>query len=96
MRLDQNGNLSLHVGENMDANLSDASRVINILTNNNVGIGSMSPKTQLDVQGDAHVSGSLSVGIVPTITGSRNGNAALASLLTALATIGLIIDNTTA
>ena len=96
IRLDKGGNISLHVGENMDANLSDASRVINILTNNNVGIGSMTPRTQLDVQGNAYVSGSLSVGTVPTITGSRSGNAALASLLTALKQIGLIIDNTTA
>lgn len=32
----------------------------------------------------------------PTITGSRGGNAALASLLTALAAIGLITDGTTA
>lgn len=31
-----------------------------------------------------------------TVTGSRGGNAALASLLTALATYGLIIDSTTA
>ena len=30
------------------------------------------------------------------VTGSRGGNAALASLLTALASEGLIIDNTTA
>jgi hypothetical protein len=32
----------------------------------------------------------------PTITGSRAGNAALASLLTALAALGLIIDGTSA
>lgn len=32
----------------------------------------------------------------PTISGSRGGNAALASLLTALATLGLITDSTTA
>jgi hypothetical protein len=31
-----------------------------------------------------------------TITGSRGGNAALASLLTALASTGLITDSTTA
>jgi hypothetical protein len=31
----------------------------------------------------------------PTVTGSRGGNAALASLLTALATLGLITDGTT-
>lgn len=32
----------------------------------------------------------------PSVTGSRGGNAALASLLTALATLGLVTDNTTA
>ncbi|GAA3384476.1 hypothetical protein [Streptomyces racemochromogenes] len=32
----------------------------------------------------------------PSVTGSRGGNAALASLLTALATLGLITDSTTA
>ena len=31
----------------------------------------------------------------PTVTGSRGGNAALASLLTALATLGLLVDNST-
>jgi hypothetical protein len=32
----------------------------------------------------------------PTVTGSRGGNAALASLLTALANLGLITNNTSA
>jgi hypothetical protein len=31
----------------------------------------------------------------PTVTGSRGGNAALASLLTALANLGLIVDSST-
>jgi len=35
-------------------------------------------------------------GAKPTVTGSRGGNAALASLLTGLATLGLITDSTTA
>jgi hypothetical protein len=64
LRIDQNGNVSIHVNESMDANLSDASRVINILTNNNVGIGSMAPRGQLDVQGDAFVSGTLNTSAV--------------------------------
>lgn len=38
----------------------------------------------------------LASGNRPTITGSRGGNAALASLLTALATLGLVTDSTTA
>lgn len=33
---------------------------------------------------------------IPSVTGSRGGNAALASLLTALANQGLIANNTTA
>ncbi len=32
----------------------------------------------------------------PTVSGSRGGNAALESLLTALASLGLIVNNTTA
>lgn len=36
----------------------------------------------------------LASGNKPTVTGSRGGNAALASLLTALATLGLITDST--
>lgn len=33
---------------------------------------------------------------VPIVTGSRGGNAALASLISALAAYGLVVDNTTA
>ena len=61
LRMDQNGNVSIHANENMDANLSDASRVINILPNNNVGIGSMVPQNRLDVSGNTHVRGRLVV-----------------------------------
>ncbi len=51
------------------------------------------------------VTGTLTAGVVPgarvsgapvAVTGSRGGNAALASLLTALATLGFITDSTTA
>lgn len=38
--------------------------------------------------------GDIKAGI--SVTGSRGGNAALASLITALAALGLITDNTTA
>lgn len=44
---------------------------------------------QVGFQGSAHIS-------KPTVTGSRGGNAALASLLTALANYGLITNSTTA
>lgn len=53
------------------------------------------------VGGNETVTGSLSgfttltPGTPPTITGSRGANAALASLLTGLATLGVIIDATT-
>jgi len=55
----------------------------------------MSPRNQLDVQGNAFISGQLAIGNTPSITGSQAGNAALANLLSALAAMGLIIDNTT-
>jgi len=109
IRIDQNGNVSIHAGASMDANLSDASRVINILPNNNVGIGSMIPTNQLDVQGNSFVSGNLMVGsnvsvfgsltiggmTPPTLTGSRGGNDALANLIILLAGMGMVIDGTT-
>jgi hypothetical protein len=60
----------------------------------------------LDIVGDGAVrigDGSATIGafgatpiVRPTVTGSRGGNAALASLLTALANLGWIIDSTTA
>jgi hypothetical protein len=37
-----------------------------------------------------------SLPVAPTVTGSRGGNAALASLLTQLASAGLIVNSTTA
>jgi hypothetical protein len=55
----------------------------------------------LRAEGDG--AGGVKIGILgataitrPTVTGSRGGNAALASLLTALASLGLITDSTTA
>src|SRR5690606_36471049 len=55
----------------------------------------------LDVAGNVRVSGNIGFynttpQAKPTVTGSRGGNAALASLLTALATLGLITNNSTA
>jgi hypothetical protein len=96
IRMDQNGNVSIHTGEDMFSNLSNSSRVINILPNHNVGIGSTSPKNTLDVAGNASISGTLAIGTIPTITGSRSSGAALANLLTAMVSMGLIIDDSTA
>lgn len=45
--------------------------------------------------GDISNFGSITPASVPSVTGSRGGNAALASLLSALETLGLITDNTT-
>jgi hypothetical protein len=95
IRMDQNGNVTLHAGEDMDANLSNSSRVINILPNHNVGIGSISPQNTLDVGGNAYISGTLAIGVVPTITGSISAGTALTNLLDAMTAMGLIINNTT-
>jgi hypothetical protein len=53
------------------------------------------------VNGEFHLLGTVGFfgaapGARPTVTGAKGGNAALASLITALATLGLITDNTTA
>ena len=95
IRIDQLGNVSIHVNENTGADLSNSSRVINILPNYNVGIGSMSPTNKLDVEGNVHISGVLTVGSTPIITGSRASGGALSNLLAALSSMGLIINNTT-
>lgn len=96
LRMDQNGNISLHAGEDMFANLSNSSRVINILPNHNVGIGSTNPQNTLDVAGNAYISGTLAVGPIPTITGSRSSGAALNNLLNAMQAMGLLINSTSA
>jgi hypothetical protein len=101
LRMDQNGNVTLHAGENSLSNLSNATRIITLLANRHVGINSTDPQVSLDVGGDAAVSGnlavkgSLAVGTVPTITGSITSGAALGNLLVAMASMGLIINNTT-
>jgi hypothetical protein len=61
-----------------------------------VGIGNTTPTSKLYVQGNVVITGNLTVGGQPSITGSRGGVAALASLLTAFAARGLIVDNTSA
>jgi hypothetical protein len=71
-----------------------------------VGIGYTFPQAKLHVR--PHVSGLdalrvddsggnvlLKLGVKPIVTGSRGGNAALGSLVSALASLGLITDNTT-
>jgi hypothetical protein len=96
MRMDQNGNVTLHAGEDMDANLSNASRIITMLPNRNVGINNTNPRQTLDVSGNVAISGNLVVGAsAPVITGSISSGTALTNLLTALAAMGLIVNNTT-
>lgn len=85
-----------HVGMNLVKNA--ATRVLRSLA---TGFSSTAAFLPLWVGGDAAIMGSLgfygaAVQTKQTVTGSRGGNAALASLLTALATYGLITDGTTA
>jgi len=53
-------------------------------------------KAAIGKQGGLGVFGAAPPIAQPTVTGSRGGNAALASLLTALAATGLIVDGTSA
>jgi len=96
IRMDQNGNVTLHAGEDAGANLSNATRVITLLPDRNVGINNTNPQYTLDVAGNAHVSGTLVVGTVPTITGSISAGTALTNLLNAMQAMGLIVNSTTA
>jgi len=96
IRMDQNGNVTLHAGEDAGANLSNATRVITLLPDRNVGINNTNPQYTLDVAGNAHVSGTLAVGTVPTITGSISAGTALTNLLNAMQAMGLIVNSTTA
>ena len=69
------------------------------------GTDSASLRMQLGATGDLTIEGAIdhdgsTVGFFgtapttkPTVTGSRGGNAALASLLTALAGLGLLVDS---
>jgi len=83
-----NGNVTINgglaVGENVDPGDNNLKVVGNV-----------------EIDGDLNHDGS-NVGFYgtapvakPTVTGSKGGNAALASLITALAGLGLIVDNTT-
>lgn len=51
MRVDTQGNLSLHTGESMDAQLSTSSAQILIDRNGQVGIGTTTPRNRLAVNG---------------------------------------------
>lgn len=51
MRIDTQGNLTLHTGESMDAQLSTSSAQILIDRNGQVGIGTTTPKNRLAVNG---------------------------------------------
>lgn len=57
--------------------------------------GTASEIQDLQISGGFGANGTTPL-VAPSVTGSRGGNAALASLLTTLASIGLITDNTTA
>lgn len=78
----------------------------NTTPSTNTTTGSLVVSGGVGIAGDANIGGTLRVNgqvgfnvapiAKPTITGSRGGNAALASLLTALANYGLITDSTSA
>jgi len=94
MRMDQNGNISLHAGEDAFANLSNTSRVINILPNHNVGIGSTDPQNTLDVAGNASVSGTLTAGnIVIASAFTFAGNLAINTSVPTNATASIAISS---
>lgn len=69
-------------------------------TIDNVSIGGRTPLagvfTTVNASTGLGAFGTAPVTVKPTVTGAKGGNAALASLLTALAAFGLITDNTTA
>lgn len=48
------------------------------------------------IKGNLKVGGTIGRTVVPNVTGSRSDGAALADLLTELASMGLITDNSTA
>lgn len=58
------------------------------------GIGSLNMTGKLSVGGNAGFNGTAAIA-KPTVTGSRGGNAAVASLLTSLANYGLLTDSST-
>ena len=99
IRSDAAGFVSLHAGESAVSGLQDGgSRALTIdPISKFVGIGTATPSVALDVNGNFHVSGTITVGAgAPTLLGSRGGNAALANLITLLAASGLIVDGTSA
>lgn len=91
------GDQDLRVEGSTDANL-----VMVDASTDRVGIGTATPAAKLDVGGKFLVSAEGGPGFYgatpvakPEVTGSRSDGTALASLLTALATLGLITDSST-
>jgi hypothetical protein len=76
------------------------SEAMRIAPSGNLLLGTTTDSTyKLDVVGSSRISGSIGINGTappskPTVSGSRGSNAALASLLTALASYGLIVDST--
>ena len=67
------------------------------LTTNTIGLGYAGYRyTNLFLTGGVAFYGHALQATAPVVTGSRGGNAALASLLTGLANTGLIVDSSTA
>jgi hypothetical protein len=103
--------LYLYDNANPDAAGHLTMRAAGIIDTNKIGAG-VAPNlvlraggnnaiTMAAASGNVTINGSIgfyntSPGAKPTVTGSRSANAALASLLTGLATLGLLTDSTTA
>lgn len=84
------GATSINVNNNNTTNIGTGS------TTSAVNVGGASNAVNLSASGGTFgIYGATAVGI-QTVTGSRGGNAALASLLTALAAFGFITDSSTA
>lgn len=103
------GEIQINGGDNLDATEGYGGSIIiqaglggGAGVDGEVSLGVQSLGTGVTVS-TASIGGAIALGFFggtpaakPTVTGSRGGNAALASLLTALATLGLITNNTTA
>jgi len=105
--IQNDGQLYLSTGGQVGINTKNPSAKLAINGGLAVGEDSDPGDNNLKVVGNAEIDGDLNhdgsnVGFYgtapvakPTVTGSKGGNVALASLLTALAGLGLIVDNTT-